>query len=154
MLEKIGSLPLLEKFKMQGGCFGAGQWEICDGQFPSLKYLGLSFCDSLRHWAAEEEISIFPRLEKLHLSHLRGLENIPYKIGYISTLKSIQIENCHESVVIRAKEIVEEQMGFQGDDLSFNVYVELWRTNEEEAVLKELQSLSGPNFEVAVSKFF
>ena len=30
MLEKIGSLPLVEKFKMKSG--------ICEGQFPSLKY--------------------------------------------------------------------------------------------------------------------
>ena len=47
------------------------------------------------------------------------------------------------------KKIVEEQMDSQGDDLSFNVHIVLWPyNNEEEAVLKELQSLSSPNFVV------
>ncbi|XP_042049834.1 putative late blight resistance protein homolog R1B-16 [Salvia splendens] len=154
MLEKIGSLPLLEKFKIQSGCFGAGKLEICEGQFPSLKYLELLFCHNLIHWTADEDSSIFPRLEKLHLLCLDELENIPSEIGYISTLKSIQIQYCHESVVKCAKNIVEEQMDCQGGDLSFNVYVEvLGGSNKEEAVLKELQSLSGPNFEVAC-KFY
>ncbi|XP_042036602.1 putative late blight resistance protein homolog R1B-16 [Salvia splendens] len=150
MLEKIGSLPLLEKFKLWLGCFGTGKWEICEGQFPSLKYLGLFSCASLKHWTTEED-SIFPHLEKLYLFNLEGLENIPHEIGCIPTLQSIQMVDCRESVVKCAKEIVEEQMDLDGDDLSFNVSVWLPLFKNEEAVLRELQSLSGPNFEVAYS---
>lgn len=39
MMEKIGSLPLLLKLKLAYGCFRTCNWEIGEGQFPSLKYL-------------------------------------------------------------------------------------------------------------------
>ncbi|XP_057802808.1 putative late blight resistance protein homolog R1C-3 [Salvia miltiorrhiza] len=143
LLEKIGALPFLEKFKLWYGCFGTGKWEMVEGQFPSLKYLELHSCPSLQHWTAESN-SIFPRLEKLHLDDMRQLKEIPTQIGDILTLQKIWLENCGESAVMCAKEIVEEQVELQGEDLPFRVKV--WLPRENEAV----QSLAGPNFEVYV----
>ncbi|XP_057800146.1 putative late blight resistance protein homolog R1C-3 [Salvia miltiorrhiza] len=141
MLEKIGALPFLEKFKLWFGCFGTGKWEMVEGQFPSLKYLGLHRCCSLEHWTAESN-SIFPRLEKLHLDGMLALKEIPTQIGDIPTLQKIWMRDYDESAVMCAKEIVEEQVELQGEDLPFRVQV--WLSCENEAV----QSLAGPNFEV------
>ncbi|XP_057802804.1 putative late blight resistance protein homolog R1B-16 [Salvia miltiorrhiza] len=140
MLEKIGALPFLEKFELCAGCFGTGKWEMVEGQFPSLKYLGLHLCPGLEHWTAESN-SIFPRLEKLHLVYMLELKEIPIQIGDIPTLQKIWMTNCGESAMMCAKEIVEEQVELQGEDLSFHVRV--WLPYENEAV----QSLAGPNFE-------
>ncbi|XP_057785028.1 putative late blight resistance protein homolog R1B-16 [Salvia miltiorrhiza] len=142
MLEKIGALPLLEKFKLSYGCFGTGKWEMVEGQFPSLKYLELGLCRRLKHWTAESN-SIFPRLEKLHLLYMVGLKEIPTQIGDIPTLQKIWMEFCGESAVMCAKEIVEEQVELQGEDLPFHVQVRLPRKNEA-----LVQRLAGPNFEV------
>ncbi|XP_057801649.1 uncharacterized protein LOC131016882 [Salvia miltiorrhiza] len=141
ILEKIGSMPLLEKFKLEMGCFGTGKWEMVEGQFPSLKYLGLGSCRSLEHWTVESN-SIFPRLETLHLYDMQELKEIPTQIGDIPTLQKITMSDCGESAVMCAKEIVEEQVELQGEDLPFHVQVRLSRKNEA------VQSLAGPNFEV------
>ncbi|XP_057802938.1 putative late blight resistance protein homolog R1A-10 [Salvia miltiorrhiza] len=143
ILEKIGALPLLEMFNLRNGCFGTGKWEMVEGQFPSLKYLGLQDCASLKNWTAESS-SIFPRLEKLRLFHMEELKEIPTQIGDIPTLQKICIELCGEAVVMCAKEIVEEQVELQGEDLPFHVQVWLWHWQKNEAV----QSLASPNFEV------
>ncbi|XP_057800186.1 putative late blight resistance protein homolog R1B-16 [Salvia miltiorrhiza] len=144
ILEKIGSMPLLEKFMLWEGCFGTGKWEMVEGQFPSLKYLGLHWCPSLKHWTAESN-SIFPCLEKLGLVNMEELKEIPSQIGDIPTLKKIWMRDCGESAVMCAKEIVEEQVELQGEDLPFHVQVQLRSKNEA-----LVQSLAGPNFEVSV----
>ncbi|XP_057803049.1 putative late blight resistance protein homolog R1A-3 [Salvia miltiorrhiza] len=142
ILEKIGALPLLEKFKLWEGCFGTGKWEMVEGQFPSLKHLQLFACPNLKQWTAESS-SIFPRLEKLHLSDMRQLKEIPTQIGDIPTLQKISMKDCGESAVMCAKEIVEEQVELQGEDLPFHVQV--WVQRKNEALV---QNLAGPNFEV------
>ncbi|XP_057779437.1 putative late blight resistance protein homolog R1A-3 [Salvia miltiorrhiza] len=144
MLEKIGALPLLEKFILWRGCFGKGKWEMVEGQFPCLKYLGLHSCPSLEHWTAEASSVVFPRLEKLYLSQLEELKEIPFQIGDISTLQNIWLFDSSESAAMCVKEIVEEQVELQGEDLPFHVQV--WLMRKDEAV----QSLTGPNFEVNV----
>ncbi|XP_057800181.1 putative late blight resistance protein homolog R1A-4 [Salvia miltiorrhiza] len=146
ILEKIGSMPLLEKFKLLEGCFETGKWEMVEGQFPSLKYLELFACLNLKHWTAESS-SIFPRLEKLSLDLMEELKEIPTQIGDIPTLQKIWVNYCGESAVMCAKEIVEEQVELQGEDLPFRVKV--WIPRENEAV----QSLAGPNFEVILLGF-
>ncbi|KAL3619492.1 hypothetical protein CASFOL_037062 [Castilleja foliolosa] len=144
MLEKIGSLPLLEKLRLKYGQFKRGKWEIVEGQFPSLKYLRLNYCYGLEHWTtAEDSESIFPRLEKIYIHGADGLKNIPCEIGNIPTLQEIWLIYCNEAVVKSAKEMVEEQMELQGEQLPFRVVVV---NNLRKS--KELQSLSGPNFEL------
>ncbi|XP_057793120.1 putative late blight resistance protein homolog R1B-16 [Salvia miltiorrhiza] len=142
MLEKIGALPLLQKFKLSFGCFGRGKWEMVEGQFPCLKYLLLYSCPSLERWTAEASSVVLPRLEKLYLYYLEELKEIPSQIGDIPTLQKIWLFNCSVSAAMCVKEIVEEQVELQGEDLSFHVQVRLPRMNEA------VQSLAGPNFEV------
>ncbi|XP_057792624.1 putative late blight resistance protein homolog R1A-10 [Salvia miltiorrhiza] len=142
MLGKIGALPLLEKFKLWMGCFKTGKWEMVEGQFPCLKYLGLYSCPSLEYWTAEAS-SIFPRLEKLQLFDMEALKEIPFEIGELPNLQKIWMRDCGESSVRCAKEIVEEQVESQGEDLPF--HVEVWFSSKNEA----MQSLAGPNFEVS-----
>ncbi|XP_047953284.1 putative late blight resistance protein homolog R1B-16 [Salvia hispanica] len=144
MLERIGSLPLLEKLKLRYGRFGTCKWKIFEGQFSCLKYLELSSCHSLKHWTTEAG-SIFPRLEKLTLLSLKGLENMPYEIGDIPTLQKILMSGCRKSVVKCAKDIVEEQMDCQGDNLPFHVFVRPSPLDDNKA----MQNFAGPNFVVA-----
>ncbi|XP_057770030.1 putative late blight resistance protein homolog R1B-23 [Salvia miltiorrhiza] len=146
MLEKIGALPHLEKFKLWQGCFKTGKWEMVEDQFPSLKYLGLYSCPSLEHWTAEAS-SIFPRLEKLQLFHMEELKEIPSQIGDIPTLQKIWMTDCGESSVRCAKEIVDQQVDLQGE-VQFHVQVWFPRKDEEMQTFEALQSLAGPNFEV------
>ncbi|XP_057801568.1 putative late blight resistance protein homolog R1B-16 [Salvia miltiorrhiza] len=121
ILEKIGSLPLLEKLQLFGGQFATGRWEIVEGQFPSLKYLILEQCRDMECWRLEG--SCLPRLEQLELWYMESLEEFPSEIGEIPTLKSIRLLNCSESAVVSLKKIVEEQEELQGDP-PFHVLVE------------------------------
>ncbi|XP_057800203.1 putative late blight resistance protein homolog R1B-16 [Salvia miltiorrhiza] len=121
ILEKIGSLPLLEKLQLFGGQFATGRWEIVEGQFPSLKYLILEQCRDMECWTLES--SCLPRLEQLELWYMESLEEFPSEIGEIPTLKSIRLLNCSESAVVSLKKIVEEQEELQGDP-PFHVLVE------------------------------
>ncbi|XP_057785046.1 late blight resistance protein R1-A-like isoform X2 [Salvia miltiorrhiza] len=139
ILEKIGSLPLLEKLTLNCGQFGRRSWEIVEGQFPSLKYLRLWRCWNMECWTLVG--SCLPRLEQLHLSYMELLEEFPSEIGEIPTLKSIQLEYCSESAAVSLKKIVEEQEELQGDP-SFHVEVTLSNVSQE------LQSLATPNFRV------
>ncbi|XP_047962110.1 putative late blight resistance protein homolog R1B-16 [Salvia hispanica] len=142
ILGKIGSLPLLEKFTLWRGCFGTGKWEVLENQFPCLKYLRLVSCNNLRQWTAETS-SIFPCLEKIRLENLKVLGNIPSEIGDMPLLQNIWIRHCSEAAMICAKEIVEEQMYLQGENLPFGIQV-MVPLHKKEA----MQSMVGPNFEV------
>ncbi|XP_057801531.1 putative late blight resistance protein homolog R1C-3 [Salvia miltiorrhiza] len=139
ILEKIGSLPLLEKLTLIDGQFGRRRWEIVEGQFPSLKYLKLWKCRDMECWTLEG--SYLQRLEQLYLGWVESLEEFPSEIGEIPTLKSIQLCNCSESMAVSVKKIVEEQEELQGDP-PFHVLV--WSSK----VSQELQSLATPNFRV------
>ncbi|XP_057770287.1 late blight resistance protein R1-A-like [Salvia miltiorrhiza] len=139
MLEKIGALPLLQKLKLERAEFQEGMWQTREEEFPSLKFLELKWC-LLKSWMTES--SHFPLLEKLHLYGLRQLEEIPCEIGEISTLQSIHLEYCSESVVESAKAIAEEQ-----EELQFRVV--LLKTNQN----LPLRSLASPNFLVEIDDF-
>ncbi|XP_057800197.1 putative late blight resistance protein homolog R1C-3 [Salvia miltiorrhiza] len=135
ILEKIGSLPLLEKLTLIDGQFATRGWEIVEGQFPSLRYLKLWECADMECWTLEG--SCLPRLEQLHIWGMRALEEFPSEIGEIATLKSIELYRCSESMVVSLKKIVEEQEELQGDP-SFHVLV------RSRKVSQELQSLATP----------
>ncbi|XP_057802233.1 uncharacterized protein LOC131017495 isoform X3 [Salvia miltiorrhiza] len=113
ILEKIASLPLLEKLQLSVGQFARRRWEIVEGQFPSLKYLWLWACEDMECWTLEG--SCLPRLEQLHLEDIESLEEFPSEIGEIPTLKSIELYRCSESAVVSLKKIVEEQEELQGE---------------------------------------
>ncbi|XP_057776258.1 putative late blight resistance protein homolog R1A-10 [Salvia miltiorrhiza] len=143
MLEKIGTLPLLQKIVLHHGRFKTGKWDTIEGQFRSLKLLQLNSCRGLENWMTAES-SHFPLLQELHLQGLRQLEEIPSEVGEIATLKSITLEDCSESAVESAKKIVEEQEDIYGDQLDLHVRTILRYRDER------LQSLANPNFEVTV----
>ncbi|XP_057801544.1 putative late blight resistance protein homolog R1C-3 isoform X3 [Salvia miltiorrhiza] len=113
ILEKIASLPLLEKLKLSYGHFATRSWEIVEGQFPCLKYLKMSGCEDMECWTLEG--SCLPRLEQLKLSFIMSLEEFPSEIGEIPNLKSIELKYCSESMAVSLKTIVEEQEELQGE---------------------------------------
>ncbi|XP_057801560.1 putative late blight resistance protein homolog R1B-23 isoform X1 [Salvia miltiorrhiza] len=113
ILEKIASLPHLEKLKLFKGQFATRSWEIVEGQFPSLKYLILWDCEDMECWTLEG--SCLPRLEQLHLWDMASLEEFPSEIGEIPNLKSIELYRCSESMAVSLKKIVEEQEESQGE---------------------------------------
>ncbi|XP_057775432.1 putative late blight resistance protein homolog R1B-14 [Salvia miltiorrhiza] len=120
----IGSLPLLQVLELRGNW--ATQkirtWSPVNGQFQRLKFLKFYCCD-LKCWNADN--SHFPVLEKLVLCWLRKLEEIPWGIGEIPTLKLIHVNNCSNSAAISAMKIKEEQLECQGnDDLQIQVDVD------------------------------
>ncbi|XP_042045257.1 putative late blight resistance protein homolog R1A-10 [Salvia splendens] len=120
ILPKIGPLPLLEKLELSG-VFRTGKWETIEGQFQKLKFLKLSDCEGLVNWIVSDS-SHFPLLEKLSLYDFSELEEIPYEVGEIATLKSISLYDCSEAVVVSAKKIVEEYEDLYGEQLDLSVF--------------------------------
>ncbi|XP_057801612.1 putative late blight resistance protein homolog R1C-3 isoform X1 [Salvia miltiorrhiza] len=139
IMEKIASLPLLEKLELRYGQFATRSWEIVEGQFPCLKYLKLWGCEDMECWTLEG--SCLPRLEQLILFVMDSFEEFPSEIGEIATLKSIGLWDCSESMAVSLKKIVEEQKELQGDP-PFHVIV------RSSNVSQELQRLATPNFRV------
>ncbi|KAL8466172.1 hypothetical protein ACS0TY_035324 [Phlomoides rotata] len=142
LLEKIGSFqfdssvpyPSLRSFKGRG-------WETVEGQFRSLKFLQLDECKDMEFWTTES--SHFPRLERLVLTLLEDLNEIPSEIGEIETLKSIKLIWCSRSAIISTKRIIEGQEELYGE-VGLQVQV-LTRGLEQR---EELQSFAVcPNFQ-------
>ncbi|XP_047962183.1 putative late blight resistance protein homolog R1A-10 [Salvia hispanica] len=120
ILPMIGSLPLLQKLILHGGRFRTGEWETIEDQFPSLNSLTLDGCYDLENWIVSES-SHFPLLQELRLRGIYGLKKIPSEIGEIPTLRSIKLYGCSETVLLSAKEIIEEQEETYGDQLDLKV---------------------------------
>ncbi|XP_057771136.1 putative late blight resistance protein homolog R1B-17 isoform X2 [Salvia miltiorrhiza] len=106
ILEKIGSLPHLEKLKLDSGRFEGRKWETVEGQFRSLKFLEISR-SNLVEWTMES--SHFPRLEQLVLRRLQNLYEIPLDIAEIPTLGLIYFVFGHTHALYSLKRIVELQ---------------------------------------------
>ncbi|KAL6534634.1 hypothetical protein OROGR_013309 [Orobanche gracilis] len=119
VIEKICSLPVLEKFKLLCGSFNGHEWGTTEGQFCSLKFLLISRCRGLEYWTTES--THFPRLERLVLDGLTDLKEIPSDIGDITTLQSIEVIRCSESVAISAQEILVEQRELENASLQVKV---------------------------------
>ncbi|KAL0440996.1 UNVERIFIED_CONTAM: putative late blight resistance proteinR1A-10 [Sesamum radiatum] len=102
----IGSLSNLEVLKLLRRAFDGPEWNPEEGQFSRLK--ALHICESnLVWWRAESKH--FPSLERLFLTDMVHLNEVPSDIGYIATLRSIYLERCSESATISAKQIGVEQ---------------------------------------------
>ncbi|KAL0356165.1 UNVERIFIED_CONTAM: hypothetical protein Sradi_4063400 [Sesamum radiatum] len=105
-LTVIGLLPNLEVLKLLRHALDGPEWNPEDGSFSRLKALHISESD-LVWWRAES--THFPSLERLFLSEMAHLEEIPSEIGDIPTLRSIYLEKCGKSATISAKRIEAEQ---------------------------------------------
>ncbi|CAI9109450.1 OLC1v1009272C1 [Oldenlandia corymbosa var. corymbosa] len=101
-LSMIGELPYLRVLKLVGGAFVEQTWTMNEKEFKELTYLEL---DSLHFVNWEASYDHLPRLERLVLRNCRDLELIPSDFAYISTLKSIEVQWCGQSVVASAEEI-------------------------------------------------
>ncbi|KAL2515705.1 putative late blight resistance protein-like protein R1B-12 [Forsythia ovata] len=114
----VGSLPNLQVLKLKKHAFLGPEWEPNEGEFLQLKFLLLEKID-LKHWRAD---SIhFPTLEQLFIKSCEDLEEIPSGIGEITTLQSIEVYNCRDSLVTSAKEIQETQQSYENDDLQVRI---------------------------------
>ncbi|XP_057786711.1 putative late blight resistance protein homolog R1A-10 [Salvia miltiorrhiza] len=122
ILDKIGVLPLLQKLTLYGGSFRQGQWETAEGQFRSLRFLGLCKCVGLQVWTIES--SHFPCLDNLLIRGLEELEEIPIDFAQVSALRVIDVQWCSEAVVVSAKRILEEQEELYGEEEALQVRVE------------------------------
>ncbi|XP_047962161.1 putative late blight resistance protein homolog R1A-3 [Salvia hispanica] len=141
ILEKVSTLPHLQKLILIGGDFTTGKWETVEGQFLSLKYLNLS-CGGLECWTMES--SHFPCLEHLYVLVSNDMKEIPAELGEIPTLKSVTLYNCSESATKSAKRMAEEQQDLQGEELTFRVTIHLHNDEDSDELLK----LATPNFNV------
>ncbi|XP_047975166.1 putative late blight resistance protein homolog R1A-10 isoform X2 [Salvia hispanica] len=147
ILPTIGSLPLLETLELNGGRFRTREWETMEDHFQSLKSLKLYECGDLEKWTVTES-SHFPLLIQLHLFVLDELKEIPAEIGEISTLRSIKLYLCNESVVLSAKQIFDEQQDLHGDQIDLLVHATVWMEDES------LQKLATSNFKVIVHSIY
>lgn len=116
---KIGPLPLLQVLKLKLDSFIGSDWVTVEGQFCSLKFLLIDFCDDLENWTTDD--THFPRLEHLCLKRLYNLTEIPSSIGEIPTLESIELDRCSYSVEISAKRIREEQEELGNEGLRLQI---------------------------------
>ncbi|KAL2515707.1 putative late blight resistance protein-like protein R1B-13 [Forsythia ovata] len=114
----IGSLPNLQVLKLKGRAFDGQEWEPNEKEFLQLKFLLLENV-YLKYWRAD---SIhFPKLERLFIKNCRYLEEIPSGIGEITTLQSIEVYYCMNSLETSAKQIQETQQSFGNDDLQLRI---------------------------------
>lgn len=118
-MSKIGCLPNLEVLKLRGAAYGK-KWNTAEGDFLKLKFLLLESLD-LCHWEAES--SHFPRLESLIIRYCEELEEIPFGVGEIPTLKLIELYNCGVHANSSAEQIQEEQRNLGNEDLQVRVTV-------------------------------
>ncbi|KAL2515309.1 putative late blight resistance protein-like protein R1B-16 [Forsythia ovata] len=114
----VGSLPNLQVLKLKSYAFLGPEWDPNEGEFVQLKFLLLENVN-LKHWRAD---SIhFPKLERLFIKLCKHLEEIPSGIGEITTLQSIEVYYCRDSLVTSAKQIQETQQNFGNDDLQVRI---------------------------------
>ncbi|XP_057810289.1 putative late blight resistance protein homolog R1B-23 [Salvia miltiorrhiza] len=144
-LDKVGVLPHLQKLTLLYGNFNEGKWETNECQFRSLKFLKLHGCDNLEIWKIES--SHFPCLERLHLTDVKKLREIPLDFAEIATLREIFVWSCSDSTVVSAKRISEEHEDYYGEG-ALHVHVNLERYCNEAG----LKSLDSPNFRVVYSR--
>ncbi|KAL8466257.1 hypothetical protein ACS0TY_035389 [Phlomoides rotata] len=117
---KIGPLPHLQVLKLEQNAAAGADWVTDEGKFRSLKFLLIHSCDDFVNWMTDN--THFPRLEHLRLRFVDKLKEIPWGIGEIPTLESIELFGCSSSAVMSAKRILEEQeeLGNEGLRLVIN----------------------------------
>lgn len=111
-LNEVTTLSTLEVLKLLGVTICSNTWKVKDEQFSKLKFLKLENL-SFSEWDVSDDA--FPYLEHLVLIRCPYLEVIPSCFGYMSSLKSIEVKSCKESLADSAmviKEMQVEVMGF------------------------------------------
>ncbi|CAI9109747.1 OLC1v1009624C1 [Oldenlandia corymbosa var. corymbosa] len=114
----IGQLPNLEVLKLRDRVFQGKTWDVEEGEFLKLKCLEL-WQLNLEEWNVPDEP--FPCLEQLTVKNCYNLEGIPSTLGYIPTLKKIDVRWCFKATN-SAKQILEEQLEMGNDGLEAIVF--------------------------------
>ncbi|XP_058181712.1 putative late blight resistance protein homolog R1A-10 [Rhododendron vialii] len=99
------SLPNLEALKLSRMSLQGPCWEA-SGVFPKLKFLKFKSLQILGWIASSED---FPSLERLVLEQCYRLRKIPFEIGDLLTLKTIELHDCNRSLAFSARQIKEDQ---------------------------------------------
>nr|GMD59957.1 putative late blight resistance protein homolog R1B-16 [Ipomoea batatas] len=110
----LSKLPSLEVLKLMD-CELGKKWELPENvkfcQLICMKILQ----GNLKHW--EVGVDNFPKLERLFLNKCSELREIPNSFAEISTLNLIQLERCHPSAVMSAKQIQAEQQDYGNENI-------------------------------------
>ncbi|XP_019256652.1 PREDICTED: putative late blight resistance protein homolog R1B-8 isoform X3 [Nicotiana attenuata] len=122
----LANLPNLEVLKTCYAFWGT-DWRLNeDVVFHKLKYLLIESAYNLERWEAASDN--FPMLEQLLLFGLQNLEQIPFSIGEIMTLRFIKIQWCSAAAVTSAMKIQEEQKSCGNDGLEVRIIFNSGRT--------------------------
>ncbi|KAL7153437.1 hypothetical protein ABFS83_04G168900 [Erythranthe nasuta] len=150
-LTMVGSLSNLEVLKLGPGSVVGPVWDPVEGEFLLLKYLAIHRCDDLRHWNAYS--CHFPVLENLVLEGMSELEEIPFGVGELPTLGSINLIGCSDSAAVSAVEILEEQESVGNEGLC--VRIDLWKKKDLKRLRKMVEHFdcfASINFKMHVIK--
>ncbi|CAI9109473.1 OLC1v1009295C1 [Oldenlandia corymbosa var. corymbosa] len=112
-ISMMKELPNLEVLKLRWSAFSGESWHVEDGEFLKLKYLELDHSD-IEEWSVEDDP--FPSLEQLILMKCTRLVGIPSCLGYITTLKKIEMHEG-DRASSSAREIYKEQQDMGNDFL-------------------------------------
>ncbi|CDP12770.1 unnamed protein product [Coffea canephora] len=118
-ISTIGKLPKLEVLKLLDGFFVGEEWEMKEGEFPSLRVLQLSNLWKFRSWTASSDN--FPRLQKLVVHNCENLEEVPSCLGECPTLEMIEVKWCRTSVANSVKQIQQEQIDMGNEVLKISI---------------------------------
>ncbi|KAH0753951.1 hypothetical protein KY290_024221 [Solanum tuberosum] len=116
----IAMLPNLQVLKLVAVFFSKAEWEVTSDKFHQLKVLKVVDCPCFKKWNVSDDA--FPRLEHLVLRRCRYLEAIPSRFGDITSLISIEVKSCKESLVESAMVIRESQVE-EMQNYDFKVFI-------------------------------
>nr|GLL45353.1 putative disease resistance RPP13-like protein 3 [Ipomoea trifida] len=110
-MDVVGRLSKLEELRLMRYAIKDQIWKPKDGGFRRLKFLEI-FWSPLQYWEATS--NHFPVLEELDLSNIK-LKEISSGFAEITTLKSIKLCGCLESLISSAERIQKEQQEYGND---------------------------------------
>lgn len=116
----IAMLPNLQVLKLVAIFFSKAEWEVTSNKFHQLKVLKVVDCPCFEKWNVSDDA--FPCLEHLVLRRCRYLEAIPSRFGDITSLISIEVKSCKESLVESAMVIRESQVE-EMQNYDFKVFI-------------------------------
>ncbi|XP_027164061.1 putative late blight resistance protein homolog R1B-17 [Coffea eugenioides] len=105
----IQELPDLEVLILLGESFVGERWDLTPRGFPKLRCLSLENLDVAEWEGATDDDVVFPHLEKLRLSGVLELKEVPSCLGQSSSLEEIEVRDCNDSLKESVREIEEEQ---------------------------------------------
>ncbi|KAL3500922.1 hypothetical protein ACH5RR_040015 [Cinchona calisaya] len=119
-IQLIEELPNLEVLKLLYNSFKGERWELTDGGLVKLRFLSLENLDVVE-WTDTDCGDPFPCLQKLMLTGLSKLEEVPSCLDCISSLEVIMVRQCNDSVKSLVRKIEEEQESYGNENLKIHI---------------------------------